>query len=71
MVTDALVKLATEEELLAVLAHEAGHAQHRHPLQMLFRSHALALASGLVGGQDNPIQGLAQNLLQNSYSLYF
>jgi Zn-dependent protease with chaperone function len=71
VVTDALVKLATEDELLAVLAHEAGHAQHRHPLQMLLRSHALALASGLMGGQDNPIQGLAQNLLQNSYSRTF
>jgi Zn-dependent protease with chaperone function len=71
VVTDALVQLASEEELLAVLAHEAGHARHRHPLQMMVRGHALTLATGLIGGQDNPIQGVAEGLVGNAYSRAF
>jgi Zn-dependent protease with chaperone function len=71
VVTDELVQLASENELLAVLAHEAGHAQHRHPLQTLVRSQALALASSLVGGHGNPIQGLAEGLVGNAYSHEF
>jgi len=71
VVTDALVRLASEEELLAVLAHEAGHARHRHPLQMMVRGHALTLATGLIGGHDNPIQGVTQGLVGNAYSRAF
>lgn len=71
VVTDALVQLASEEELLAVLAHEAGHARHRHPLQMMVRGHALTLATGLIGGHDNPIQGFAEGLVGNAYSRAF
>ena len=71
VVTDALVRLASEEELLAVLAHEAGHARHRHPLQMMVRGHALTLATGLIGGHDNPIQGVTEGLVGNAYSRAF
>jgi Zn-dependent protease with chaperone function len=71
VVTDALVKLASEEELLAVLAHEAGHAHHRHPLQMLVRRHALGLAVTLFGGHDNPIEGITAGLISNAYSRGF
>jgi Zn-dependent protease with chaperone function len=71
VVTDALVRLASEEELLAVLAHEAGHARHRHPLQMMVRGHALALATGLIGGHDNPLQGVTEGLVGNAYSRTF
>ena len=71
VVTDALVRLASEEELLAVLAHEAGHAHHRHPLQMMVRGHALALATRVIGGHDNPIQGITEGLVGNAYSRDF
>jgi Zn-dependent protease with chaperone function len=71
VVTDALVRLASEEELLAVLAHEAGHAHHRHPLQMMVRGHALALATRLIGGHNNPIQGITEGLVGNAYSRDF
>lgn len=71
VVTDALVRLASEEELLAVLAHEAGHAHHRHPLQMMVRGHALAVTTRLIGGHDNPIQGITEGLVGNAYSRAF
>ena len=71
VVTDALVRLASEEELLAVLAHEAGHDRHRHPLQRMVRGHALTLATGLIGGHDNPIQGITEGLVGNAYSRAF
>ena len=71
VVTDALVRLASEEELLAVLAHEAGHAHHRHPLQMMVRGHALALATRVIGGHDNPIKGITEGLVGNAYSRDF
>jgi len=71
VVTDALVQLASEEELLAVLAHEAGHAHHRHPLQMMVRGRALALATRLIGGHNNPIQGITEGLVGNAYSRAF
>ncbi len=71
MVTDALVRLASEEELLAVLAHEAGHARHRHPLQMMVRGHALAVATRLIGGHDNPLQSVTESLVGNAYSRAF
>jgi len=71
VVTDALVRLASEEELLAVLAHEAGHARHRHPLQMMVRGHALTLVTRLIGGHDNPIQGITEGLVGNAYSRAF
>ena len=71
VVTDALVQLASEEELLAVLAHEAGHARHRHPLQMMVRGHALTMVTRVIGGHDNPIQGITEGLIGNAYSRAF
>ncbi len=68
MVTDALVQLATEEELLAVLAHEAGHAHHRHPLQIVVRKQALGLATRFLNGGRMPMASLGEELLTNTYS---
>jgi len=71
VVTDELVRLATPNEMLAVLAHEAGHDLHRHPMQMLVRSHALSLLANIVGIQDNPFPGLGATLVGNAYSRQF
>ncbi|MFM7265543.1 MAG: M48 family metallopeptidase [Cyanobium sp.] len=71
VVTDGLVRLASEDELLAVLAHEAGHDHHRHPLQMLVRGQGLAVVTGLFGESGKALQGLGQGLIRNAYSRRF
>lgn len=71
VVTDGLVRLATEDELLAVLAHEAGHDHHRHPLQMLVRGQGLALVTGLFGESGKALQGMSQTFVRNAYSRRF
>lgn len=49
--TDALVELAQDdEELLAVLAHEAGHHVHRHGLRQALESSSVLLLTGLLFG---------------------
>ncbi len=51
VLTDQLVKLASsDEELMAVLAHEVGHHEHRHALRMALEdSGVVALNSFLLG----------------------
>ncbi|MFO0018092.1 MAG: M48 family metallopeptidase [Synechococcaceae cyanobacterium] len=71
VVTDGLVRLASDDELLAVLAHEAGHDQRRHPLQMMVRGRALGLVTGLLGDGQDTLTGLSQTLVQNAYSRQF
>lgn len=76
IVTDALVELAaSDEELLAVLAHEAGHVVHRHGLRMLLQNSVLVLALTLItgdpGGLANLGVALPVMLMQASYSRDF
>ena len=51
VLTDELVKLAqTDEEVLAVLAHELGHVRHRHVMRRLLEGSAVALlVAGVTG----------------------
>lgn len=50
-VTDALVELAgDDEEILAVLAHEAGHHVHRHGMRQAIESSSVLLVVGLFFG---------------------
>ena len=50
-VTDGLVELATsEDELLAVLAHEAGHHVHRHGMRQTLESSSVFLLAGMFLG---------------------
>lgn len=71
VVTDGLVRLASDDEWLAVLAHEAGHVQRRHPLQIMARGRALGLLTGLLGDSQDTLKGLRQTLVQNGYSRQF
>lgn len=71
VVTDGLVQLASDDEMLAVLAHEAGHDQRRHPLQLMVRGGALGLVAGLFGDGDDTLSGLSKTLVQNAYSRQF
>lgn len=58
--TDELVRLARdEEELLAILAHELGHVEHRHSLRALIESSLLGLGMAALFGDAS---GMAELL---------
>ncbi|MFT3898427.1 MAG: M48 family metallopeptidase [Thermomonas sp.] len=49
--TDQLVALAkSDDEVMAVLAHEAGHHVHRHAIRQAIESSSVFLAAGLMFG---------------------
>lgn len=53
-VTDALVELAgSDEELLAVLAHEAGHHVHRHGMRQALESSSVFVLAGMLLGDPS------------------
>ncbi len=74
VITDALVNLtASYDELLAVLAHEIGHVEHRHTLRLMLQNAAVLLAVSTVVG-DAATLGLAvvpTVLAQTQYSREF
>lgn len=76
VVTDDLIDLAeSEEELMAVMAHEIGHVKNRHILrQMLQNSLTALLVAGLLGDLTS-ITGLSATLptflVQQKYSRQF
>ncbi|MDO5691079.1 MAG: M48 family metallopeptidase [Pseudomonadota bacterium] len=67
-----LSKIEFNEELDAVLAHEAGHVQHRHMVRQLSRGLSMAAALGLVGIRSPTLNrwliGDAQQLQMMAYS---
>jgi len=73
VVTDALVELAkADEEVLAVLAHEAGHVAQRHGLRQLFQNSVVALAVSWFLGDLSALAAAAPTaLLQAKYSRDF
>jgi Zn-dependent protease with chaperone function len=70
VVTDALVTLTPEdEEIVAVLAHEAGHVAGRHGLRQLFQNSVVALAVTWLVGDVSVLAAAAPTaLLQAKYS---
>jgi Zn-dependent protease with chaperone function len=51
VVTDQLVELAASDaEVLAVLAHEAGHHEHRHGMRQALEGSAVVLVAGFLFG---------------------
>jgi Zn-dependent protease with chaperone function len=73
IVTDALVRLAQDdEEILGVLAHEAGHVAARHGVRQLLQSSFLALFVTWYLGDISTLAGAAPTaLLQAKYSRDF
>ena len=73
IVTDQLVKLATDdEEILAVLAHELGHVSEHHPLRQLLQSSVVGLAMTWYLGDISTLLAAAPTLLlETSYSRNF
>lgn len=70
--TDELVELAeSDEELLAVLAHEAGHHVHRHGMRQTLESSSVFVLAGMLFG-DMSGSSLAVSipavLLSNGFS---
>lgn len=76
VITDELVALAEDDrEIVAVLAHECGHVQHRHALRGIVQNSAvfvlLALVTGDVSSATAFGGALPTFLLQNKFSREF
>jgi len=73
VVTDALVNLATDDrEILAVLAHEAGHVTRRHGVRSMIQASALTLLVAWVVGDVSALAVAAPTaLLEARYSRAF
>nr|WHW29437.1 hypothetical protein [uncultured bacterium] len=50
VVTDQLARLTTDEEIVAVLAHEIAHVQNEHSLQQLYRALGFAGIVAIIAG---------------------
>jgi Zn-dependent protease with chaperone function len=73
VVTDDLIELSQhDEEVLAVLAHELGHVQHRHSMRLALQSIGagviLVAVTGDIGSISDLAAGLPSLLLQTGYS---
>jgi len=63
VVTDALVELSwNDDEVIAVLAHEVGHLEHRHSLRIVMQDSAVALVAATVTGDPFSSSTLAAAL---------
>ena len=63
VVTDQLVNImATDEQVMAVLAHELGHVEQRHSMRVLLQSSVTALVTMAVFGDASAIAGLAATI---------
>lgn len=75
VVTDALVELArSDDELVAVLAHEIGHLRQRHALRALLQDSATVLVLLAISGDLGSVWSVANApavLLQSRYSREF
>jgi Zn-dependent protease with chaperone function len=76
VVTDELVALCDSyDDVVGVLAHEIGHAEHRHTIRQLLRSAGVGtLATGLTGdvtGIATSAAGLPVMLVELEYSREF
>jgi Zn-dependent protease with chaperone function len=70
VVTDGLVELSGHvDEIVAVLAHEAGHVQHRHGLRLLFQSAVARAGISMLLGDISAVAATASTvLLEAKYS---
>ncbi len=60
VMTDQLVKIMPDDkQIIAVLAHELGHVQHRHSLRYVLQNSATALLAMAVYGDASAVAGIA------------
>lgn len=73
--TDQMLAILTDDEVVAVLAHELGHVEHRHGVRTVFRSFGLAVLAAAVLGDastlGNVLTALPVLVTQLSYSRSF
>ncbi len=63
ILTDELIELAEhDEEIIAVLAHEMGHIQHRHVMKHVARSAIVAILLAAYIGDVSAITGVAATM---------
>lgn len=55
VVTDQLARILTDDEVMAVLAHELGHVQRHHVMRLVFRASGLTVLAGAVIGDAGSI----------------
>lgn len=73
VITDQMIELAgTDEEILAILAHEAGHVEKRHSMRQILQGSLMALVIATVTSDASTVgatlSGLPAVLLQTKYS---
>ncbi len=73
IITDQLIeKSKHDEEIIAVLAHELGHVQHKHIVRMMLQSIGsgvvLVMITGDISNYSDLAAGLPALLLQQGYS---
>lgn len=73
VITDQMIELAEkDEEILAILAHEAGHVEKRHSMRQILQGSVLALVVATVTSDASSVgatlSGLPAILLQTKYS---
>ena len=76
VITDELVKLAeSDEEIIAVVAHECGHVQRRHIMRSVLQNSAIVVVMTLVTGDVSSVTALGGAvpalLLQSRFSREF
>ena len=63
VITDELIGLAEhDEEIIAVLAHEMGHVQHRHVMKHVARSAVVAVLWAALLGDISAVTGVAASM---------
>lgn len=75
VLTDALVKECSSDEVLAFIAHEIGHVEHRHPLRQVARGAAVSALLGLLAADVSNVSVgavlLSETLTKTRYSRQF
>jgi len=76
VITDQMVEIAeSEEEVLAILAHEIGHAEQRHSIRQILQSSFVALAAATITADaaslSVAVTGLPLILAKTKYSRDF
>ncbi|UCG79085.1 MAG: M48 family metallopeptidase [Nitrospirota bacterium] len=76
VITDQLIHLAdTDDEILAILAHEIGHIEKRHTMRQILQSSAVGVAVATITGDaaslSVAVTGLPMMLAQTKFSREF
>ncbi len=76
VITDQLIEMAeTDDEVLAILAHEIGHIERRHIMRSLIQNSLVAVAATAITADaatlTAAVAGLPLALVQNEYSREF